>query len=337
MITWAYVNICKQLKLSFGPMSFKFDLSSDSIADNENINRKDQPEKYGEQSEVIAKEIQVCVDTWQDFVEKKTVKYNLGRGKTLIGGGKTLIGGGKTLIGSGKTLTCISPGCVEQDLKHSACGNSAIVEALETDTDLVPHVYEGGLKVWECSIDLADFLLEQDLQLQGLQILEIGCGSGLPGLCALALGASIVHFQDYNEEVIHRLTIPNVVLNGGVNDLKKCRFICGDWTSTKKLILQTSSSSDEKYDVILTSETIYSPDSYRKLHDVIASLLKPAGVVYLSAKTCYFGVGGGTREFEEYVLLEAVFDLVVVKAFTEGIHREILKLTFKAGHNIEQF
>lgn len=29
---------------------------------------------------------------------------------------------------------------------------------IEAPSDLVPHVYEGGLKTWECAMDLVDYL-----------------------------------------------------------------------------------------------------------------------------------------------------------------------------------
>lgn len=86
----------------------------------------------------------------------------------------------------------------------------------DTSTDLIPGVYEGGLKVWECSIDLCRFLantinelpmmmvddddddnaasssmVEQELMIVRMALarcigsdgttLELGCGHGLPG------------------------------------------------------------------------------------------------------------------------------------------------------------
>mmetsp|Transcript_16994 Transcript_16994/g.37001 ORF Transcript_16994/g.37001 Transcript_16994/m.37001 type:complete len:436 (-) Transcript_16994:143-1450(-) len=73
------------------------------------------------------------------------------------------------------------------------------------DTDLIPGVYEGGLKVWECSLDLCRHLADEILRLHssfeggdgnGIDIsanndvyhalsktgktLELGCGHGLP-------------------------------------------------------------------------------------------------------------------------------------------------------------
>ena len=39
---------------------------------------------------------------------------------------------------------------------------------------------------------------------------------------------------------------------------------------------------------------------------------------YLAAKTYYFGVGGGTRSFEDMVKKEGVFSSVVLQEFAEG-------------------
>ena len=55
---------------------------------------------------------------------------------------------------------------VEQNLKEKR-GNYAcdIVTASEKKSDLIPLVYEGGLKIWECSVDLVKYLMEIGLAL----------------------------------------------------------------------------------------------------------------------------------------------------------------------------
>ncbi|XP_017268377.1 histidine protein methyltransferase 1 homolog [Kryptolebias marmoratus] len=83
----------------------------------------------------------------------------------------------------------------------------------EQKSDLISGVYEGGLKVWECTYDLLE-LIERDGEVfSGKAVLDLGCGAGLLGILALKRGARQVHFQDYNGTVIEQLTIPNVLLN----------------------------------------------------------------------------------------------------------------------------
>jgi predicted RNA methylase len=59
------------------------------------------------------------------------------------------------------------------------------------------YVLAGGLKIWECTRDLADFLIRERINLKGKQVLDLGCGTGLLGVLAMLLGAQSVHFQDY--------------------------------------------------------------------------------------------------------------------------------------------
>uniref|UniRef100_A0A7I4C2H8 protein-histidine N-methyltransferase n=1 Tax=Physcomitrium patens TaxID=3218 RepID=A0A7I4C2H8_PHYPA len=85
------------------------------------------------------------------------------------------------------------------------------------NSDLIPGKYEGGLKLWECTIDLVEMLRREiqdgQLSFRGKRVLELGCGHGLPGIFACLKGASSVHFQDFNPEVLKTLTIKNVQAN----------------------------------------------------------------------------------------------------------------------------
>lgn len=48
------------------------------------------------------------------------------------------------------------------------------LEFLDTPSDLVPGVYEGGLKTWECSLDLVDYLDGIDSgDVRGKRVLEV--------------------------------------------------------------------------------------------------------------------------------------------------------------------
>lgn len=238
----------------------------------------------------------------------------------------------------------VSASSVEENLKdRQVVSDHDILAATENSTDLIPSVYEGGLKIWECSIDLVEHLSESEMSFQEKLVMEIGCGAGLPGIYALLHGAQ-VHFQDYNDDVIEYVTIPNVLANLAQRqkqcqsetasfDLletarKCCRFFSGDWGSVVDFI-NPGQVSEMKYDVILTSETIYAVESHVKLYNVVKRhLKKPSGVAYVAAKTHYFGVGGGTRSFEKLVKMDGVFDVSVCKVYTDGVQREILCMKY---------
>ena len=190
-------------------------------------------------------------------------------------------------------------------------------------SDLIPGVYEGGLKVWECAFDLVEYLAESGIDFSGVNILELGCGAGLPAIFALIKGAKEVHFQDYNPEVIDNVTIPSVLLNipGSKSADCGCRFYSGDWSNLIELI------PSGRYDVILTSETIYSPASQPKLLAALKHLLRPqGGVAYVAAKSYYFGVGGSISLFTELVKEDGYFNIEKCSVINCEISREILKL-----------
>lgn len=88
---------------------------------------------------------------------------------------------------------------------------------VDARSDLIPNVYEGGLKTWECSMDLLHLLATRclpTLQSDSHRVLEIGCGSALPGIfCMQFDGVTRVDFQDYNAEVLRNVTLPNILLN----------------------------------------------------------------------------------------------------------------------------
>ena len=218
-------------------------------------------------------------------------------------------------------------------------------------SDLLSGVYEGGLKIWECAFDMLDYMTEMSVDFTGKRVLDLGCGAGLLGIHALLNGATEVHFQDYNPEVIDCLTTANTVASCAstepINEshhcngdqlpflseralalINKCSFFSGDWSEFSHL-LHSLSSRPPLYDVILTSETIYSTESQPKLFDVLKQFTSPSGIVFLAAKSHYFGVGGTLPMFEELVRSDDSFEYTVVKEFSAGVTRKIVKLQLK--------
>ena len=58
----------------------------------------------------------------------------------------------------------------------------------------VAGVYEGGLKIWECSLDLATFVAT-NVNVEKCNVIELGCGAALPAIVAALRGAARTDFQ----------------------------------------------------------------------------------------------------------------------------------------------
>lgn len=216
-----------------------------------------------------------------------------------------------------------------QVLTNKACLQRTL-EGQHLDSDLVSGVYEGGLKIWECSLDLVHYIARNPDIVRGKRVLELGCGQGLPGICALIHGqASNVMFQDYNEEVLEKATTKTVSLNANATPdaevlLSRCDFRYGSWESLALTL------DKESFDVILMSETLYNTAYYDSLLSIINHCLTPEGLVVIGTKTLYFGLGGGLFEFQQHLLRGGnLFTLEVVEKLNDlkSIERMIIHMT----------
>ena len=105
-----------------------------------------------------------------------------------------------------------------------------------------------------------------------MMVFNVGNEEGIYVFYFILQGASCVHFQDFNSEVLQCLTIPNVVANLPVKSeslSSEVRFFAGDWSEVHQILpnLQTDdldsncssgANSSFGYDVILMAETVYS-------------------------------------------------------------------------------
>ena len=94
---------------------------------------------------------------------------------------------------------------------------------IDAPSDVIPDVYEGGLKTWECSVDVVEYLSQLNVPFQGKAILEVGCGTAIPTAYLLQTllnstetppkdKSTIIHVQDYNKSVLELVTLPNLIL-----------------------------------------------------------------------------------------------------------------------------
>ncbi|XP_058826306.1 histidine protein methyltransferase 1 homolog [Topomyia yanbarensis] len=204
------------------------------------------------------------------------------------------------------------------------------IQTAELDhSDLIPGKYEGGMKVWECTFDLGELMAEREEYrklFQNAKVLDLGCGSGILGILAVKLGADTLVFQDYNKTVLEKVTVKNYFFNCSEDKENTsrtvARFYSGEWGSFVGKV-------QEKFDVILTSETIYNDKNYGTLIDLFKCTLKAKGVVLLAAKTYYFGVGGGMRLLEQALDEDGTFNYRTAWKCDDGVQREILEIRWK--------
>ena len=208
--------------------------------------------------------------------------------------------------------------------------------------DLIPGQYEGGIKVWECSLDLCNFLPNYVgwYDLSRLNVLELGCGHGLPGLYFLLRGAKVL-FQDFNSEILDVITksyISQVQSNYNIDISSNSSFISGDWndfiskleTGNLDSISETTKKqlSESHFDIIISSDTIYNVSNYESFYSILKNKLRKPGICFICSKKFYFGVGGGSSQFIDFVKSKGDFSVSVVKEYNDGISniRQIIEI-----------
>ncbi|KAG0131017.1 hypothetical protein HOY82DRAFT_503911 [Tuber indicum] len=180
--------------------------------------------------------------------------------------------------------------------------------------DIRSSLYEGGLKSWECSVDLVRHLvsLYEQTGPESKRVLELGCGTSLPSLFLFQTTLSatktakppFTHFTlaDYNLEVLRLVTLPNILLSWTMlNHLSSSPEPWkpeGDLDVTEALTAAFLSDLSSRgialdfvsggwstemtellkpaspYDLALGSETIYSPSTTPLFTDVLLEVLK---------------------------------------------------------------
>ena len=130
-------------------------------------------------------------------------------------------------------------------------------------SELLPY----GVTLWTAAIALAHELASRGDQFQDCRILELGSGTGLPGIVAATYGALVVQ-TDRNE-----LAMSVCKRNISLNRIKTIEQRIVDWTSW---------SDSEKYDWIIGSDILYGEDMHPHLRRIFESNLIAGGRILLS-------------------------------------------------------
>ena len=136
-----------------------------------------------------------------------------------------------------------------------------------------------GRAAWTAGCKLAELLLLEDKHAvrewfaPGARVLELGCGTGLPGIVAARLGASKLVLTDGTKEVIARAELNAAAnLKGMPVAVSSMQLNWGEVTGKE---LGT-------FDVLLASDVLYQAAGWRPFAQTAGELLAPNGVVLVA-------------------------------------------------------
>jgi predicted nicotinamide N-methyase len=124
-----------------------------------------------------------------------------------------------------------------------------------------------GVVLWPAAIALAHEVATRPAEFRGKSVLELGAGTGVPGIVAASLGAKVVQ-TDKNELALHVCR-----LNGERNRIPNVAYQLADWTEWK---------DEQRYDWILGSDVLYADTMHPALRRIFEDNLAPGGRLLLA-------------------------------------------------------
>ncbi|HYD52199.1 MAG TPA: methyltransferase domain-containing protein [Gemmatimonadaceae bacterium] len=129
--------------------------------------------------------------------------------------------------------------------------------------DTMPY----GVVLWPAAIALAHELAARGRALDGLTVLELGAGTGLPGILAASYGARVVQTDR------HRLALAVCRRNAERNGVAGVEHRAADWSEW---------TDDARYDLIVGSDILYAETTHPYLRRLFASNLANGGRVLVA-------------------------------------------------------
>lgn len=140
----------------------------------------------------------------------------------------------------------------EQERQYLAC-----------ERDRLPY----GVMLWPASIALTHDVIARREQMRGKRVLELGAGTGMPGIVAAALGAHVLQI-DRSEVALHVCK-----MNIERNQVDSVDVREADWETFH---------TDEPYDFILGADVLYVTTMHDRLRAICDQYLAPGGTVLFS-------------------------------------------------------
>ena len=134
---------------------------------------------------------------------------------------------------------------------------------LSEGKDRLPY----GVVLWPAAIALAHDVAGRADLLRGARVLELGAGTGLPGIVAASLGARVVQTDRQG------LALAVCRRNGERNRARGIDYRLAEWSAW---------GDPARYEVILGSDILYAESGHPHLRRILAASLAPGGRVLLS-------------------------------------------------------
>lgn len=142
----------------------------------------------------------------------------------------------------------------------------------------------------------------------------------------------MVFCQDLNLDVLKYSTYPSFNNSNQMNDypkdaiLTKVVLLCSTWD---ELCGKSSLWNDLKFDLCVSSETLYRPAQFDTISRLLKNRLKnPSGRALFAQKSYYFGLGGGSVPFLRFLEHNNDLHAKILKKIKDGQSnvRDILEI-----------
>lgn len=163
----------------------------------------------------------------------------------------------------------------------------ALVNKGTEHPDVVDERIPYWADLWASAIGLSHYLADNQAFVKEKEVLEIGCGLGLPAIVAGKLGAGFMIATDYLPEALDFAK-----LNWQQNlPLENVEFTVLDWRNIPKNFAKNVSKTSErvgeeapqyKADILLAADVAYEKRAFEPLLNAFHQLVKPDGKILIA-------------------------------------------------------